>query len=258
MGQLWWKTDINFKFARNVSLYTSIGLDIYNNFNNFRNASNSSLPHVRSDIQSYLAEGKNNIQRFKLEYMASPMKDLFLRADLGMMEEMFGGVGGEILYRPFTKKYALGLTLHKVRQRDYDQKFSFRDYETTTGHLGLYYDFPSKISGQLLIGKYLAGDKGATLDLSKRFESGFALGIFATKTNLSAEEFGEGSFDKGFYFSIPTQLFYTDYRSGVISFGLHPLTKDGGALLYQHNSLFSILGNSNKSSIDEDWSDVLK
>ena len=68
---------------------------------------------------------------------------------------------------------------------------SFRDYETTTGHLGLYYDFPSKISGQLLIGKYLAGDKGATLDLSKRFESGFALGIFATKTNLSAEEFGE-------------------------------------------------------------------
>ena len=125
LGQLWWKTDINFKFARNVSLYTSIGLDIYNNFNNFRNASNSSLPHVRSDIQSYLAEGKNNIQRFKLEYMASPMKDLFLRADLGMMEEMFGGVGGEILYRPFTKKYALGLTLHKVRQRDYDRRSFF-------------------------------------------------------------------------------------------------------------------------------------
>ena len=44
----------------------------------------------------------------------------------------------------------------------------------------------------------LAGDKGVTLDLSRRFKSGFTMGVFATKTNLSAEEFGEGSFDKGF------------------------------------------------------------
>ena len=45
------------------------------------------------------------------------------------------------------------------------------------------------------------------------------------KLTLSAEEFGEGSFDKGFYISVPTQLFYSDFTSGNISFGLHPLTK---------------------------------
>ena len=44
-------------------------------------------------------------------------------------------------------------------------------------------------------------------------------------------EFGEGSFDKGFYFSIPTDSFFTNFRQGDISFGLHPLTKDGGATL---------------------------
>ena len=48
---------------------------------------------------------------------------------------MFGGLGGEILYRPFTENYAFGITMHRVRQRDYDQKFEFRNYETTTGHL---------------------------------------------------------------------------------------------------------------------------
>ena len=111
---------------------------------------------------------------------------------------------------------------------------------------------------KLLIGKYLAGDKGATLDLSKRFQSGFTLGIFATKTNLSSEEFGEGSFDKGFYISIPTQLFYSDYRTGVISFGLHPLTKDGGAILNKYNSLIGILGDSNSSSLERDWDNILK
>ena len=26
-------------------------------------------------------------------------------------------------------------------------------------------------------------------------------------------------------------MFYSDFRSGNISFGLHPLTKDGGAIL---------------------------
>ena len=40
------------------------------------------------------------------------------------------------------------------------------------------------ISSGVSIGKYLAGDKGITLDLSRRFKSGFTLGVFATKTNL--------------------------------------------------------------------------
>ena len=103
----------------------------------------------------------------------------------------------------------------------------------------------------------MAGDKGATLDLSRRFNSGFTLGIFATKTDLSAEEFGEGSFDKGFYIAIPTQIFYSDFRSGNITFGLHPLTKDGGAILNKHNQLIGILGDSNLRSISRDWDNLL-
>ena len=194
LGQLYWKTDLGIKFKRNLSLKTSIGINIYDTFDDFANPSLSEIPHVRSDIQDYLAEGKNNIQRMQLEYYGSPFKDIYTRLDVGYLEEMFGGFGGEILYRPFDKKYALGMTVHRVKQRAYNQLFSFRDYTTTTGHVGIYYDLPYQIRSQLLIGKYLAGDKGATLDLSRRFNSGFTLGVFATKTNLSAEEFGEGKF----------------------------------------------------------------
>ena len=107
-----------------------------------------------------------------------------MRLDLGYLEEMFGGYGGEILYRPFNKNIEYGLSLHKVKQRDYDQMFGFRDYETTTGHLGLYYDYSDTIQATFLAGKYLAGDVGITMDLSRRFQTGFTLGIFATKTNL--------------------------------------------------------------------------
>ena len=258
LGQLYWKTDTNIKFSRNLSLHASFGINIYDTFNDFNNASFSEIPHVRSDIQDYLKEGKNNIQRIQLQYMYSPLKDVFFRADLGLLEEMFGGVGGEVLYRPFTKNYSLGLSLHKVKQRGFKQRFSFREYETTTGHLNFYYDFPYGISTSVSAGKYLAGDKGVTLDLSRRFSSGFILGVFATKTNLSSAEFGEGSFDKGFYLSVPTALFYSDFRTGNISFGLQPLTKDGGSRLVQHNALFSILGDSNKRSILRDWDDLLE
>ena len=258
LGQLFWKTDTSLKFRRNLVLYTSFGINIYDTFNDLKNPSYSKIPHVRSDIQDYLEQGKNNLSRFQLQYFSSPFKDIFLRADLGILEEMFGGLGGEILYRPINKNYAFGLALHKVRQRGFKQRFSFRDYETTTGHLGLYFDLPYEINSQLLIGKYLAGDKGVTLDLSRRFKSGFTLGIFATKTDLSAIEFGEGSFDKGFYISVPTKMFYSDFTTGNISFGLHPLTKDGGALLTQHNSLFSILGDTNIQAITRDWNDLLE
>ncbi len=257
LGSLYWRTDTSLKLARGLSLYTSLGLNLYDTFD-FANPSFSEIPHVRSDIQEYLDQGKNNIARMQVEYMFSPMKDVFIRADFGLLEEMFGGFGGQALYRPINKRYAFGLSLHRVRQRDYDQKFSFRDYETSTGHLEFYAELPSEIFLQAHLGKYLAGDKGLTLDLSRRYNSGFVLGIFATKTNLSAIEFGEGSFDKGFYFSIPTKLFYPDFRSGVISFGLHPLTKDGGAFLTQKNSLFSLFGETNKSSITRDWDYLLE
>ena len=37
----------------------------------------------------------------------------------------------------------------------------------------------------------------ATVTLTREFASGWSVGAYATKTNLSAEEYGEGSFDKG-------------------------------------------------------------
>jgi hypothetical protein len=256
LGQLWWKINTKVKFNRGLTLHSVLGFNLYNNFNEFKNPSYSEIPHVRSDIQEYLSEGENNIARLKLDYIWSPYKDIFARLDIGYLEEMFGGYGGELFYRPFDKNFSLSLQLHKVRQREYKQRFAFRDYQVETGHLGLYYDFPKGINAQLLLGKYLAGDKGATLDLSRRFNNGFTLGIFATKTDLSAEEFGEGSFDKGFYFSIPMDLFFTDYRQGDIAFGLHPLTKDGGAILNHMNPLYALYGDTKLNSISRDWGDL--
>ena len=81
----------------------------------------------------------------QLEYLYSPIEDLFLRLDLGYFEEMFGGFGGEVLYRPFDHKGSVAFSLHKVKQREFNQRFAFRDYSNTTGHLSFYYDFPGNL-----------------------------------------------------------------------------------------------------------------
>ena len=257
LGALIWQTDLIVKIRRNLTLYTSIGVNVYDTFDNFKNFSESPIPKVRSDIQRYLDEGKNHIKRMNIEYHGSPYKNVFYRVDAGILEEMFAGIGGEILYRPFNRSYVLGLSAHKVRKRAFDQKFSLMDYENATGHLSLYNEWPAGVVSSVSIGEYLAGDTGATLDVSRRYKSGFTLGVYATKTNLSAEEFGEGSFDKGFYFSIPTKLFFPDYTTGHIGFGISPLTKDGGARLWQSTNLYGVFGDSHASSIIRDWDALL-
>ncbi len=258
LGQLWWRLNSNLKFSRNFTLSSVIGIDVYNNFDELNNKSDSVLPHVRSDIQEYLKEGSTNIARMKLDYIWSPKTDLFFRADFGLIEEMFGGIGGELLYRPFNKRYALGVTGHFLKQREYKQRFGFRDYEVFSGHLNSYFKLQNDLLLQIHAGRYLAKDKGITFDISRHFKSGFRIGVFATKTNVSSEDFGEGSFNKGFYFSIPLDIYSRDYKTGSIDFSMTPLTRDGGAMLHNHNSLYGIFGETTRDTIDRKINDLLK
>ena len=80
-------------------------------------------------------------------------------------------------------------------------------------------------------GRYLARDSGVTINLAKSFKTGFTLGFYATKTDISAQEFGEGSFDKGIYFSIPLDVVSSKYRKNNARFVWKNLTRDGGAML---------------------------
>ena len=43
-------------------------------------------------------------------------------------------------------------------KRDYDMKFDLLDYNTTVGHLSLYYDAGGMFDIEINVGRYLAGD----------------------------------------------------------------------------------------------------
>ena len=194
----------------------------------------------------------------QLDYFWSPKKEIYAKASVGIFEMMYGGFGGEVLYKPFNSNLMIGLEAYKVRKRAFDQRSRFLDYETTTGHVNFNYNFENYgIIANLSLGKYLAKDKGYTLDLSRRTKSGFRAGIFFSRTNVSAAEFGEGSFDKGFYFKIPFNLFSKKYNPQSIDFTLRPLTRDGGAKLEYDKKLIDLMNNASYQEINRGWNGFL-
>lgn len=237
-------------------LLTAVGRRfLVGNLKKIKRQSNSLLPRVRSDIVRYLQDGKTHIERFQADYISGLAPEWYARASAGLFEGMFGGVGGEVLYRPFDKPYAIAVDVNWVKQRNFNQLFSFRDYEVITGHATLYYDLPFyDMRAIISAGRYLAKDRGVTLDFSRRFSSGIRVGGFATFTNVSAHEFGEGSFDKGFYLVIPLELLLTRRTQQTSVFLFRPLTRDGGQKLAIQPRLFDYFENRKKADFEREWS----
>jgi hypothetical protein len=164
----------------------------------------------------------------------------------GYLESMYAGVGGEALYRPMGERWAVGVDMNWVKQRDFNQGFGLRDYSTVTGNATLYYRSSFQdILGALSVGRYLARDIGVTLDLSREFSNGVRFGGWVTVTNATDEEYGEGSFGKGIYFSIPFDELMSSSTTRRASLAWTPLTRDGGAALARSYSLYSLTERRN-------------
>ena len=73
---------------------------------------------------------------------------------------MFGGQGRKFFLK-ISQPWTITGNFYWVKQRDFNQRFTFRNYETFTGHLNFIWDTPSP--GLKLIlsgGRYLAQDSG--------------------------------------------------------------------------------------------------
>jgi hypothetical protein len=193
---------------------------------------NSQLPPVRTDLRRYLQEGKSGIDRLVLVKRGKIGRDLYYQTFGGILEEMYSGVGGEILWRRADLPFAIGANLMAVQQREYDKMFGLRDYKTLTGHVSAYWatgfhGFDVAVHA----GRYLAKDVGATIEVQKRFANGWSVGAFATLTDVPFEVFGEGSFDKGLIFKIPFDLYSPRNTRGAYRLNIRSINRDGGRMI---------------------------
>jgi hypothetical protein len=231
--QLYADVGVSLALPKSWRLTGAYGFDITNNFDESKRInSDSVLPRVRSDVVKYLTEGDTGLDSLYLEKRGTAMNDVHYRVFGGVLESMFSGFGGEVLYQPYQSRLAYGVSANWVQQRDYDKSFKHLDYKTSTAFASVYWATPFyNFDVAVHAGKYLAKDSGATLEIRRTFHNGWSVGLWATKTDVSAEDFGEGSFDKGMYFRIPLNgLLGTGGRSNY-SMRLRPIQRDGGQRL---------------------------
>ncbi|MGI2215190.1 YjbH domain-containing protein [Shewanella oncorhynchi] len=251
----------NYRFTDNFEFGGSLYLNLYDNYDKFLYdvpPDGTDLKRVRTLIRQYVHDNPVRVNNLQLTWMDNFSDNISYQAYGGYLEMMYGGVGTEFLYRPLNSQWAFGFDVNYAKQRDPDSMFGFfkdenqfdpltnRAYRVqtgvVTGHATAYYQpewFPNTLL-RVSAGQYLTEDKGVTVDFSKQFDSGVIVGAFATKTNLSADEYGEGSFTKGFYISIPFDLMTVKSTHSRAFLSWMPLTRDGGQMLGRKYNLFDV------------------
>lgn len=237
---LLFENNSEYVFADNLFFSSNLKYALWSNFDDLYVPAKDTYPaQVRSDVKDYLNNFNNGIiiGRAQFDYHITPITNNHFMFTAGILEEMFSGAGFEYLNFNTKNNYAFGFEFFRVAKRDYKLRFKHTDYRQNTGFLNFYYrnfnliPFDAKVS----YGKYLAGDKGFTIELKRQYRNGASFGVFATKTNVTSEQFGEGSFDKGVFFNFP----FTS--SNFINYTWRPLTKDPGAKLIRKHNLHDLL-----------------
>lgn len=258
------RADLGVRLSAAVNLapglvaFGSITKRAFGNLNTSDRISNSVLPHVRSDYDLYDKHGDPALERLAMAYYARLGPNLFGRISAGYLERMFGGVSGEVLWARPASRFAMGAELDYARQRDYNIGLGFQNYSVVTGFISAYYQFNHGYTARLDVGRYLAGDKGATLTLAREFPNGWKVGAFATLTNVSFKNFGEGSFDKGIFLSIPVSWMLGQPSTTSISTVLRPIQRDGGAQLDVPGRLYGVVRAYRSGDIDSQWGRVFQ
>ncbi|MBI2235017.1 MAG: YjbH domain-containing protein [Micavibrio aeruginosavorus] len=181
----------------------------------------------------------------------------------GYLEEMYGGVGGEILYRPFGKTYAFGAELWNAVKRDPDSAFSgtFSGDHALTGYLKAWYEIPqTDLTVGLKAGRYLAGDIGATLSLTKYAENGARIEAFATATDQSdSDPFGGTThLYSGLRLTLPIGNAPALPRGSQVRLAAVPLGRDTGQSLDSPMPLYESTEPLSYRHITRHWTKVVE
>ncbi len=213
---------------------------IYNNISSTNKVEEREA--VRTDFILY--EQEKNIRLEVLGF--SQVFDLpwrwLAKTEAGYFESAYGGAGLEF-YRPAASgRWGFGLEGQWVKKRDVDNSFTFRSGPSYhTAFLNFYYRLLPEygVDAGLKIGRFLAGDQGVRLDLSRTYKY-FTIGAWYTITDTDrfTASYNQGYHDKGVYLIIPFSIFTDHDAPNQLLYSLRPWTRDPGQTVSQIYSLY--------------------
>ena len=251
---------LEYEFGSGFVFSGSVSQKLVGNLDQIDRNSNSVIPRVRSSVSRYFKDDGPVLDNLTLASYFRPAEDFYGRVTGGYLERMYAGLSAELLWKPVDSRLAIGVEANYLRPRDFDQGFGLRSRDTpggripsASGHISSYYDFGNGFHGQLDVGRYLAGDWGATVSLDREFANGWVVGAFMTQTDVSSDDFGEGSFDKGIRLTVPFSWAIGKPTRKSTTAVLRPLTRDGGARVDVDGRLYETVRDAHRPEVAESW-----
>jgi len=215
-----------------------------------------SIP-VRSDVVSY--QEKNVVlERLMYDQIQKTKHDVYMRASAGLLEVQYAGLDGEIAMPLFDGRFMVGLSGSFVKKREPGVPFALKDnsyknhYKTAFFNTRL--NIPEQeISIDLKTGRFLAGDRGTRITISKFF-NGVILSAWYSNTNtdIFSDVHNRGYHDKGIAVTIPIRLFKGSDSKTCYKFGISPWTRDVAQDIDHFNPLFEFIGRNSEIYLDKD------
>ena len=223
-----------------------------------RNRARQAFP-IKSDIADF-ADRTFALDTAYTALTHTIMPDTHASLISGYVEEHFAGIGSEVLYRPYDKRYAIGGELWAVQKRD---PFTFanlgtRDGTLLTAQANAWYDIPkADVTLGFKAGRYLAKDFGASLSVSKSFKNGAELeGYVSISDKADFDLFGGTTHaDHGLRLKIPLGGFkYTPNAN--INLTAAPFGRDIGQSVKNPLPLYEATNKFSLSYISRHWDEL--
>ncbi len=214
----------------------------------------TALP-VRSDVEDF-ADSAIGLERLYATSFHTLSPEWHTAFSAGFLEEMVAGAGGEILYRPFKSRFALGAEIWQTFRRDPQEPLNFglNGDHVLTGHLNAWYDWPDPdVTLSLQAGRYLAEDIGVTAGLEKTFTGGAKLRGFITLTDAEEDRMTQGV-------SLSLPLGGLPYVPDGSEFRLRaePFARDSGQSVDKPVSLYTLTEPFTLDHMARHWDEVVE
>ncbi|GJL85068.1 MAG: membrane protein [Micavibrio sp.] len=239
----------------------ALRINVADNLDNIHKFRPRSILPVRSDVDDF-SDNTLAVEKLFTSYTHSFNPNTHAALTGGYLEEMYAGFGGEILYRPFGKRFAVGTEGWLALKRDPFAKYAMglNGDHLISGHVQAWYDVPDyDVTVQARAGRYLAEDIGGTLALQKDFGNGAKIEGFVTVTDMADFDVFGGTTHayNGIRLSLPLGSIKHVPQGSEVRVKFAPQGRDIGQSINNPLPLYEATENFSKDHIIAHWNDVL-
>lgn len=211
---------------------------------------------VRSDRVFFARSAPIRLERGYVGWRWQPATDLFAQVSFGFLEEAYAGLRTELLWRPFGRRFAIGIDSLQGFRRDPVSQWQLFPIAADTAHLNLYWRPPGTgLTTQLSLGRYLAGDVGGEARAWRTFDNGLRLGAWATVTNSGA---GDDPLTGGVELVVPLQRLLPWLPRSRARMTMAPLLRDSGQRLDWPDGLYALSDPASYEAVTGSWGRLLE